>query len=433
MDVLGADAHVRVHFGQASRTTARLTNGGQITRVTPAIRVRLAMVAASSPASAGVVCIFQLAATITSRMARIMPERDGDHGPESGTAARTGVGRRIQRPPILVGIRRQPFEPFERPLDGRAVGPEALGQLGQARLGCRPRRASATARTVGGSLASRPSAVQDRDRIELPSGPCTDRRAAGWRRLPGALGPIELPAQGPRDLARLDLEERPGRPDPAQEGPDRLAALGRDHATAARTPHEAANPNSQAESSRRLWCVVGSNHELEVGPAAGQAAGRTHGPETCRAARPPGNDHRAAGPFERPDAPRSAPLRPHSETNSQPSDRGFPPDGPGTQACDLGDAIARSGWGRPRPAHRAGAVTRSARPGSTSGPAQRHAVRPAALPADLRPVLQGFESGRGPPGGGIVMVRIVGIDDVLEHEPRDRQHVRWPAQSHRFR
>ena len=53
----------------ASRTAARQTNGGQITRVTPGTRVRDAIVRASSPASAGVVFIFQLAAITTGRMA----------------------------------------------------------------------------------------------------------------------------------------------------------------------------------------------------------------------------------------------------------------------------------------------------------------------------------------------------------------------------
>ena len=52
----------------ASRTAARLTYGGQITRVTPGSRVRDAMVLASSPASAGVVFIFQLAAITIGRM-----------------------------------------------------------------------------------------------------------------------------------------------------------------------------------------------------------------------------------------------------------------------------------------------------------------------------------------------------------------------------
>ena len=53
----------------ASRTAARHTYGGQITRVTPGSLVRDAIVRARSPASAGVVFIFQLAAITIGRMA----------------------------------------------------------------------------------------------------------------------------------------------------------------------------------------------------------------------------------------------------------------------------------------------------------------------------------------------------------------------------
>src|SRR5689334_3332928 len=71
----------------ASRTAARHTYGGQITRVTPGARVRDAIVRASSPASAGVVFIFQLAATITGRMAANHARGGGLGGESLGRGA----------------------------------------------------------------------------------------------------------------------------------------------------------------------------------------------------------------------------------------------------------------------------------------------------------------------------------------------------------
>src|SRR5476649_2858141 len=97
----------------ASRTAARHTNGGQITRWTPSTSVRMARVVASSAASAGVVCIFQLAAMITGRI--------------------TGS---CQSCPLRVGG--QQLDPLERPLDGRTMDEEVLAQLSQRRLGRRP-------------------------------------------------------------------------------------------------------------------------------------------------------------------------------------------------------------------------------------------------------------------------------------------------------
>src|SRR3954451_19027985 len=101
----------------ASPTAARQTNGGQITRTTPGTFVRSAMVRASSPASAGVVCIFQLAATMTSRM--------------SGDDARGGGGRSAAHGDRCRGLRLgQPLDAFQRALDRRAMYLEPLGKLG---------------------------------------------------------------------------------------------------------------------------------------------------------------------------------------------------------------------------------------------------------------------------------------------------------------
>ena len=69
MDVLGPDARRRrpTSPGRRGRRPGTRT-AGRSTRITPGTRVRAATVTARSPASAGVVCIFQLAAMITSRM-----------------------------------------------------------------------------------------------------------------------------------------------------------------------------------------------------------------------------------------------------------------------------------------------------------------------------------------------------------------------------
>ena len=120
----------------ASRTAARQTNGGQMTRITPGPRVRAAIVRASSPASAGVVCIFQLAATI-----------DVTHRGES-----------CQSGPPLPDVRRPPSssDAAIRSLE-RAAGPLDASD-GSSRRSARSarlasgvaRRASATRRTTGG-------------------------------------------------------------------------------------------------------------------------------------------------------------------------------------------------------------------------------------------------------------------------------------------
>ena len=64
--------------------------------------------------------------------------------------------------------------------------------------------------------------VERRDRIELAAG-CADR-ALQVRRF-GIEHAVELAAEGPRHLACLELEQRPGRPDPPEERADRLPVL----------------------------------------------------------------------------------------------------------------------------------------------------------------------------------------------------------------
>src|SRR3954469_10933400 len=204
----------------ASRTAARHTNGGQMTLVTPASRVRASMVRASSPASAGVVCIFQLAATMTSRM--------------SGDDARGGGGRSAAHGDRCSGLRLgQSLDAFQRALDRRTMYLEPFGKLGEGRLG---RLASG----IGDGpdqerLLLHPAvSLEHGDGVELAA--CRGDRSLEIRRL-GVEDAVELAAQRPRDLPGLELEQGAGGSDPAQERPDGFRVLpGHDAAAAAEPP-----------------------------------------------------------------------------------------------------------------------------------------------------------------------------------------------------
>ncbi len=91
-------------------------------------------------------------------------------------------------------------------------------------------------RHTAASAAARPHRAS-RSRPAVARG--HDPRAGGWPDSAFSTR-VQLAAQGTRDLPRLDLEQCPGRPDPAQEGPDRLAVLRgrrrRDRGGSATTP-----------------------------------------------------------------------------------------------------------------------------------------------------------------------------------------------------
>ena len=234
-----------------------------MTRTTPGSRVRAAIVSASSPASAGVVFIFQLAAMMTGRIVRIMPER--------GAAGVRRPRRRAWPAPAaadaLVGMEGEPLDALERPLDGRAVEPEPLGQLGERGLGRLPPCLGDEPDDVW-LLGEAAIAVELVDRRDLPA-----RRADGSlevRRL-GVEDPVQVAAQRPRDLARLELEERARRPrsGAGTARPCRRSSRSRRHgrAGAATTPGGPTSPRRSARSRR----LVGVDDELEVGPPAREA------------------------------------------------------------------------------------------------------------------------------------------------------------------
>ena len=142
-----ATRHPRGSAASASRTAARQTNGGHSTRVTPRLAgPRARSSAASSPASAGVVCIFQLPATMIGRIGRIIASASRSiRSRARWTAERCIASRSASSPRVASGV---------------------------------SRRAAATARTVGDSPARRPSSLSDG----------RSPRADGPRRRPSAGG-----------------------------------------------------------------------------------------------------------------------------------------------------------------------------------------------------------------------------------------------------
>ena len=243
----------------ASPTAARQTNGGQMTRSTDGSAVRAAIVAASSPASAGVVFIFQLAAMMTGRIDRIMPER-------GRCADRAGRPLPARRPIPSSGwsarcsIRSSARWAVERWTWSRSASSPSVAS-GVSR------RASATRRTIVRLDREPAVGLELLDRRELaagrPDGPLEVRRLR-------VEDPVQVAAQRPRHLARLELEQRAARPDPAQEQPDGVGVLPGDDAAAAPQPPRRRQLLA-LEAGREERRLGGRDDELEVGPAAGQA------------------------------------------------------------------------------------------------------------------------------------------------------------------
>ena len=143
---------------------------------------------------------------------------------------------------------------------------EAFRHLGQRRLrrfpACLGDR-SDDERLIG-ELAARAQLVDGSDLAAGRSdGPLEVRRL-------GVEHPVQVPAQGSRHLAGLDLEERCRSPDPPQEQPDGFAVLPRHDAAAASEPPRRGQPDV-AEPPREQGRFPSANDELEVRPAAGQA------------------------------------------------------------------------------------------------------------------------------------------------------------------
>ena len=172
-----------------------------MTRITPGTRVRAAMVRASSPASAGVVCIFQFAG-----------DDDLAHGRNHARAAGSGGPARAAGEPSRSGR----CQPIPRRRGGRAArrarahaGPPTGGPSGgrPARTGSPRASRGAPPRRAGRPAAAGEPAVgiERRDRIELATGGADGTLEV--RRL-GVQHPVQLATERSRHLPRLELEER---------------------------------------------------------------------------------------------------------------------------------------------------------------------------------------------------------------------------------
>ena len=333
MDVLGADPDVRVRLGEG------VADGGEA-HERRADDPDHAVARGSAPRSSGrgrrrrpgSCASSNCAATITSRIA-------ANHA----RAGRRRTRRRARPRPRS--------SPAARAARGRAGRPSG-GSRGarRARRGSPPASRGGPRRPAGrrrAGPASRPSASSVVDRVELAAGGAD--RALEVGRF-GVEDAVELAAQRPRDLARLELEQRAARADPAQERADGLAVLGRHDAPTTAQPPRHRQPEL-GQAGGQLGRLVGRDHELEVGPAAGEAkrATRQEAAAQPRAAAVvrggvPVEGRRGAGPVAAGGGAggRAAP------TDASRRDRARPETG------DLGDAGRTAAMGRWRPARRGG-------------------------------------------------------------------------------
>ena len=362
------------------------------------------MVRARSPASAGVVFIFQLAAITIGRSclhhargARVIPRPTGP----LPVAARPGPRRpsdppdpapdgrlRVRRPTPLVVVERQPLDAVQGPLDGGAVQVQADGDLGQRRLGCLA-PGLATARTVRGCSPRRPSASS----VSIAA---SWRPAAATERCRFADSALITRLRSPRivraTLPGLELQERGAGPDAPEERGDGLGALPGHDAVAAPDAPRRREPDGRRGAPRGSGASADRDARTP-GARARRRGSAIPGPGTGRAAtpaavlggtRPRERRSRAAAKMRRP--PGADPRRrgPRAVTASRAIEASREAT-TGAQAGDLREAVARSRADRRPPAPR-GARRRGPGPPPTSGPRSGRALdarraRPPAAPA----------------------------------------------------
>ena len=368
-----------------------------MTRTTSGSRVRPAIVRASSPASAGVVFIFQLAAMMTGRMAPSCHRRTRcieaagpscavPFGPRAPAFGRPGPGRR--RSPCRAATR----SARGRAGRGRAGSPSSAASSPSGRLRRSRRRAPPRRGPCSGSAASRPSASSDGDRLELAG---RGRRDPLEVRGLGVEEPVEVAPHGP---ARPGATRARGATSPApiqrRKVPIVVGALPGDDAASAPDADAGRQPD-RGEPGRRA----------PAGSSGGTTNSRWSRP-WATAERAPGEEAAAqlgapavvggALPGERP--PRAA-VRPRRAGGGPSAARG--PDGrpgsPPSQAGDLGRPVAARGRGSIAASSARSAATRS-RSGRAAEPAQ--AVRATPPRAARRPPGRGCRAGRQPAGPG---------------------------------
>ncbi len=183
-----------------------------------------------------------------------------------------------------------------------------------------------------GWVGEPPVRIEHVDRVELAA---RGRHGTLEVRRLGIEHTVQVAAQRTRHLASLELEERPGRADPAQERADRLAALpGRDPAAPSQPPRCRQPDLAEARGERR--CLLGIDDELQVRPAAGEAQ-RATGEEPATQPRGPAMLG-GSRPFERGGL---APLPRPSKSHRQPRDRRFARAEVRAEPGRLRDSIAR--------------------------------------------------------------------------------------------
>ena len=213
----------------------------------------------------------------------------------------------------------------------RAVDLEPVGELTQARLGrlaARRRHQPDEVRLLRQASVG----IERLDRVELPAGRAD--RALEVRGL-GVQDAVELAAKRPGDLPRLDLEQRPGCADPAQERADGLAALRRHHPAPTTDPPRDRQPEG-GQAGRQLRRRPRLDHELEVRPAARQAERTTRQESTSEPGRPAVLG--GGGPHEGDLAP---PLPRSPKPMRQPGDRRLAAGRFRTEAVHLRRQVAR--------------------------------------------------------------------------------------------
>lgn len=158
------------------------------------------------------------------------------------------------------------LDPLEGALDAGAMEAEALGNLGERRLGCFAPGLGHDSHDI--RLFCQPSVpFKLVDGGELAAG--RSHRSLEVCRF-GVQDTIELPAQRPRDLTGFQLEKRRPGSDAAEEEADCLGALPGHDATSPTEPPRRRQP-SAGYTLREQRCSAWLDHELEVGPPARDA------------------------------------------------------------------------------------------------------------------------------------------------------------------
>ena len=374
--------------------------------------------AASSPASAGVVCIFQLAATITSRIGANHARAGSPIGPDARrdagrpTPRRRGVARSARAPagPPTGGARaaRRARASVASGVSRRAVGDQP-DDVRLRRPAARPPRAS--------SIASswRPAALTARWRFAdsaLRTRLSSPRRAREtWRASSSSSAPAapirrrNVPTASPLFQVTTPRPRRTRHDAGSPISARRAARIGASsgsttNSRCVRPPARLSEPrarNRPRSQAVRQWSAARRPVEGTVG-----RGGTSHRPR-----RRPGGPPRRRPAGRRALARRSRVARPEARRPRPPG--------------------RRRGTGRSRRARRAAPRRGRARTGSSRPLRRSRPTRAVGRRAGSPPRARGRAMIAVGEPGRVVVMGIVGVDDVVEDEARDRR--RPPAAS----